>query len=302
MSRRLLFMRSLLSSRAFALLVGSVVSAPGVAFAQVHEVEITTANPTPVEVTAPSSASPTASSAPATSNAPLAASSAVPPSVVANAAQPEVIDPEVVRRACHDAERVDWIGWTFAGVYVATGVSVTLYGAFYSDPPMMPVPVGIAYMRGIGPGLILGAIGAPLARGVFATNDPLQSVCARMRQNGREHRDNALDTYAADRVLRSIGAPPSFVMPLLVGLATLGCAVLTAIPFIIQDPGIAGPAGGISAAAVAAWVVLPPTPMQSASRAYVRGEYAVHAHVARTGTVGVAPLGFAPGLTLVGTF
>jgi hypothetical protein len=295
---------------ALGVTIALVVPARADAQQRSNEVEITTANPTPVNV-APS---PAPSAAPASSmpvpSTPVSASlvASTPPAtsvtehVSATIASSDTIDPDVVRRACRDATNIDWIAWGFAGVYATAGVALTVYGALYPDPATMPVPVGIAYMRGIGPGLILGAIGAPLARGVFATNDPLRAICDRVMQNGREHRDNPLDTYAADRVLRSIGAPSGFVMPLLIGIATAGCAVLTAIPFIIQDPGIAGPAGGISAAAIAAWVVLPPTPAQRASRRYVNGEYAVHAHAPPTARVGVAPLGAIPGVAVVGTF
>ena len=188
------------------------------------------------------------------------------------------LDPDVIRRACRDGDNIDWFTWTATGVYAATGISFVAYGAVYQTPAGTQTPVGISYLRGIGPGLILGAIGVPIARGVFNMGDPLRSVCATMERNGQQHRDNDYDTYAADRVLRVVGAPPSFVLPLLIGLATAACIGLSIVPFAINDQSIAGPAGGISAAAVAAWVVIPPTTRQSAARHYATGGYAAGSH------------------------
>jgi hypothetical protein len=215
----------------------------------------------------------------------------------------EPLDPEAIRRACRDAQSVDILGWTITGVLAATGASLVITGALYQLPSGQPKPVGLAYINGIGPGLILGAIGTPIGRGAFDLGDPLRALCSTMERNGRMHTDNPFDTFAADRVLRVAGAPPSIVLPLLIGFATAACLAFSIIPFVIHDPDLAGPAGGISAAAVAAWIVIPPTPRTIASRRYVAGEYFRGGRRASSApTIMVGPFGPAPGLSVVGTF
>ncbi|MEI8258042.1 MAG: hypothetical protein WCJ30_20390, partial [Deltaproteobacteria bacterium] len=179
------------------------------------------------------------------------------------------LDAEAVRRACRDATGPDVIGWAITGALAAGGIAGVLYGAVYTPPHGELTPVGIAYLRGISPGLILGAIGTPIGRGVFDAGDPLRALCTRLELDRVAHTEDARDVYAVDRVLRVVGAPPGPALPLLVGLATLGCAVASIVPFVVQVPDMAGPVGGISAAAVAAWIVVPPTPRQAAARRYV---------------------------------
>lgn len=268
---------------------------PVCASAQIRETSSTD------EINAPEPV-PVASSAPA-SSAPIASASPSPgPTLVPLPGPADGIDPDAIRTACRRADDPDIIGWTVAGVYAAAGISLTLYSALYQTPTGMQTPVGIAYMGGIGPGLILGAIGVPIARGIFTGDAVLRSVCARMMRNAREHTDNPYDTYTADRVLRTLGEPQGFVLPLLIGLATAACIGLTIIPFATNNSDLAGPMGGISAAAIAAWPVLPPTPRYRAARHYVHGDYSRHGPVGVTPTVSFAPMPQGAGVSLVGTF
>lgn len=214
------------------------------------------------------------------------------------------VDPEAVRRACRDASGSDVIGWSITGVLAVGGIAGVVYGAVYTPPPGTLTPVGIAYLRGISPGLILGAIGTPIGRGVFDAADPLRSLCARLERDRDAHTEDPRDAYAVDRVLRVVGASPGVALPLLVGLATLGCVVASIVPFVVENRDMAGPVGGISAAAVAAWIVVPPTPRQVAARRYVAGGYASghHAAIAPPAIWSVSPLAIAPGVAIGGTF
>ncbi len=216
----------------------------------------------------------------------------------------QTVDVEAVRRACRDVSGPDVTGWVTTGVLAVAGIAGVVAGSYYTPPPMMPTPVGIAYLRGISPGLILGAIGTPIGRGVFDAADPLRALCARLERAHAAHTEDPRDAYALDGVLRVVGGPPGFVLPLMVGLATLGCIAASIVPFVINNPDIAGPIGGITAAAVAAWIVVPPTPRQTAARRYVTGGYTSASHMAvSTPTMWtVTPLAVAPGIAIVGTF
>lgn len=225
----------------------------------------------------------------------------LPSGAAAQPTAPDAVDPDTVRRACYAADAPDYTGWAATVGLMAMGTGLTLYGSTYRAHDGEETPVRVQYARGMGPGLILGAIGTPFLRNSWKLTDTLRALCATVERNGRNREDDTYDTFAADRALDGVGTPPSTLQPVLITLATAACAGASLFSFATKNTAIAGVAGGASAAAVAAWVIVPATPEQSAARSYRNGHYADEARAARP-TLSIIPLVSTPGLAAIGTF
>lgn len=247
-----------------SLLAGALLSAPVASFAQSAPPAGTVA---PAAQPAPSPPAPVAAQ-PAPMAEPVSTPPPQPPPQRPEAPAP---DPEVVRRACRAARSVDAFAWTTSAVLGATGLGLTIYALSVNTTP---IQAEIGFLRAFSPGLILGAIGIPFARGaVVPVEDAFRGLCGRVLARGGSVPDDPRDTYAADAALRVNGGPTSHVITVLLAIATAGAIGGTVAALVLRSTDVAQVMGGIDGAAVAGWAFLVPTPGRTAALAYVEGRF-----------------------------
>jgi hypothetical protein len=195
----------------------------------------------------------------------------------------------VARAACRDSRRVDAFGVAAIPVLAVAGVSLSIVGFTTPDTPERPRGPTTFFLNAFAPGLVLGAIGVPLGRGWLGGVDPLHTACDTVL----DHEDPSdADIVTTEGMLRAYGGPPSIVLPVLMGSATVAVAGGLTAAFLLPNRDLAQAMGGIAAAVVAGWALVPPTPNASAARGFVRGRDGASTRVAFNGS----------GLSLFGSF
>lgn len=195
-----------------------------------------------------------------------------------------------VRRACRDSTSVDVFAYLSSGMLIAGGVGLAVWGLTTPQPGR---PLGMSFVTGLGPGLALGGIGIPFARGVIREVDPLSSACERAMTSGAD----MLDIDVAARLLTHHGAPMGPLVPLLLGGATVGVGVGMAVAFALGSGELVQLFGGLSAAAITGWFILPPTPVRIAAMRFRAGDYRAGPY-----SLAIAPTLLEPGLSVAGLF
>lgn len=172
-----------------------------------------------------------------------------------------------IRQRCNETNGVDWFAWISGAGLIALGASLAAWQL--SVPPPERTSAGW-YTVGIGPGLVLGGIGVPFGRGILRGMDPLATAC---RDVLRPHADgsapDALDAEMATRLLRASAQPTSVVLLVLLSAATAAVAGGAIAAIVTHNNELAQMTGGFSAAAVAGWFIVPPTPVHIAATRFV---------------------------------
>jgi hypothetical protein len=176
-----------------------------------------------------------------------------------------------VRLACRDARSVDVLMWAGGAALVGTGVGVAIAGL---TPSMTSRSHAGWYAAGIGPGLALGGIGLPFARGLIKEADPLDHACETVLRHWPAQPADLVDIEVAERLLFAAGQPSTAVLPVLLGVATALVAGFTVGTFLFEADELTQVAGGISAAVVTGWLLLPYTPRRRAAVRFTQGAYA----------------------------
>lgn len=172
-----------------------------------------------------------------------------------------------VRDACRAARGVDVLGIVATPTLAIAGVSLAYVG--FTTPPPERTPTTF-FLNAFGPGLVLGAIGVPLGRGMISAGDPMRHACNDVLEHSTvEERD----LLALEGLIHAYGASASPLLMILLGAATAATAGGVALAFALQNRDLAQAMGGIAAAVVAGWAIVPPTPAQRATVRYYRGEF-----------------------------
>ncbi len=185
-----------------------------------------------------------------------------------------------VRDACRAARGTDVLGIIATPTLAIAGVSLAAIG--FTTPPPQRGP-DTFFLNAFGPGLVLGAIGVPLGRGWISAGDPMRVAC-----DGVLTHTNVSDSdlLALEGLLHAYGASASPLLTILLAAATVATGGGVALAFALQNRDLAQAMGGISAAVVAGWAIVPPTPSQRATVRYHRGGFAPQRV---TPTIAVAP-------------
>jgi hypothetical protein len=191
------------------------------------------------------------------------------------------------RAACRDARAIDAFGVAAVPVLAVAGVSLSIVGF---TTPEANRNATTSFLNAFAPGLVLGAIGVPLGRGWIGAVDPLHNACDTVL--GHESPSDA-DILGVEGLLHAFGGPSSPVMPILMASATVAVGGGLTAAFVLPNKDLAQAMGGIAAAVVAGWALVPLTPNLRASQRYTTGRY---------GIVPTAISFTGQGLTVGGTF
>ncbi len=172
-----------------------------------------------------------------------------------------------VRSACRAARSLDILGVVTTPALAIAGISLSVVG--FTTPPAQRM-VDTFFINSFGPGLVLGAIGVPLGRGMISAGDPMRTACTNILEHQQVQEG---DLLAIEGLLRAYGASVSPLLMILLGAVTVATAGGVAGAFVSQNRDIAQAMGGIAAAVVAGWAIVPPTPAQRATVRYYRGEF-----------------------------
>lgn len=172
-----------------------------------------------------------------------------------------------VRSACRAARSLDILGIITTPALAVAGISLSVVG--FTTPPAQRT-VNTFFINSFGPGLVLGAIGVPLGRGMISAGDPMRTACTNILEHQQVQEG---DLLAIEGLLRAYGASVSPLLMILLGAVTVATAGGVAGAFVSQNRDIAQAMGGIAAAVVAGWAIVPPTPAQRATVRYYRGEF-----------------------------
>ncbi|MDP3274487.1 MAG: hypothetical protein Q8Q09_04780 [Deltaproteobacteria bacterium] len=221
--------------------------------------------------------------------APVATELAEPPAAVHD-------DPEVqgqVRRAqqaCREMQRADVFGYVALPTLAVTGIALSIVGFTTPTPQRTSTTF---FLNAFGPGLVLGAIGVPLTRGWIGSVDPLPAACRTLLQAGAP---SAEQRILVDALLRANGAPGSPALAILLGAATALVTGGVVLALVLDNRDLAQAMGGIGAAVVAGWSIVPVIPQAAAARQYRANSPEIRLSLA------VDPHRQSYGLGLVGAF
>jgi hypothetical protein len=191
------------------------------------------------------------------------------------------------RAACRDARGTDVFGVAAVPVLAVAGVSLAVVGF---TTPEAQRNATTSFLNAFAPGLVLGAVGVPLGRGWIGAVDPLHAACDALVDHAEP---SDADLLSTEGLLSAFGGPASPVLPILMASATAAVGGGLAAAFLIPNRDLAQAMGGIGAAVVAGWALVPATPNLRAARRHTLGAYA-------PSVTGVAWTG--AGLSLAGAF
>jgi hypothetical protein len=189
-----------------------------------------------------------------------------------------------VLQACHDTHDTDYLMWIAGAAMIATGVTIAVDAFTTSAPARDQLRL---FNQGIGPGLVLGGIGFPFARGIVHDQDPVERACERVEHPARGTQAEALDVELAGHLMHDLGPPASPII-----IAFLAGATVLTTGFVIlafglyqhdadhgatiatnQYRDLVNLSGGVYAGIVTGWFLIPPTPERRAATRYAHGYY-----------------------------
>lgn len=248
-----------------SLAVALALSAPQALFAQ--DAPARTQNPTEPTAALPRDPTPGA----------VATQAPTPPATGDNPEQladvtvraPSAARLRAIRQRCIETNGVDWFAWISGGGLIAAGAALVVTQLVMIEPPRR-TPLNW-YGVGLGPGLILGGIGVPFARGILRGVDPLAAACRDVARGGRldGRPTDALDAEQAARLLTSSAQPTSVTLIVLLSAASAAVAGAAIGAIVAGNNEIAQMTGGFSAAAITGWFIVPPTPVRIAATRFV---------------------------------
>jgi hypothetical protein len=172
------------------------------------------------------------------------------------------------RAACREARSTDVVGVATVPILAVAGVSLAVVGF---TTPEAQRNATTSFLNAFAPGLVLGAVGVPLGRGWIGAVDPLHAACDTLLDH---ERPSDADLLSTEGLLRAFGGPASPVLPILMASATAAVGGGLAAAFLIPNRDLAQAMGGIGAAVVAGWALVPSTPNLRAARRHTLGAYA----------------------------